>query len=286
MTRTFLAPAKINLCLHVLGKRGDGYHDLAMVMQRITLYDHLTISVVETPGVRVSCAGLELPPGQDNIAAKAARRLLELSGRTEGVDIDIRKEIPVAAGLGGGSSDAATVLMGLNEMLKLGLSKQRLMREGVVLGADVPFFILEKEAWATGIGDVLEPLEGLPSVWYVLVNPGLAVSTAWVYGNLRLTSPRDDLKIPRFSRTVEDLVCLLHNDLEQVTVARFPVIADIKRRLVTAGASGALMSGSGSTVFGVFAYRATAEAAAEEFRAESGWRVFIAQPVSDYSCRS
>jgi 4-diphosphocytidyl-2-C-methyl-D-erythritol kinase len=284
MTRTFLAPAKINLCLHVLGKRADGYHDLAMLMQRITLYDHLTIRLVPTSGVRVQCAGLELPPGQDNIAARAARRLLELSGRSDGVEIDIRKEIPVAAGLGGGSSNAATVLMGLNEMLDLGLSKKQLMTEGVVLGADVPFFIFEETAWATGIGDVLEKSGGLPSVWYVLVNPGLAVSTAWVYGNLRLTSPRDDLKIPRFSRTVEDLVSHLHNDLEQVTVGRFPPIGEIKKRLVKLGAHGALMSGSGSTVFGVFADREAASAAADSLRAESDWRVFTVQPVSDCDC--
>jgi 4-diphosphocytidyl-2-C-methyl-D-erythritol kinase len=284
MTRTFLAPAKINLCLHVLGKRADGYHDLAMLMQRITLYDHLTIRLVPTPGVRVQCAGLELPPGQDNIAARAARRLLELSGRSDGVEIDIRKEIPVAAGLGGGSSNAATVLMGLNEMLDLGLSKKHLMTEGVVLGADVPFFIFEETAWATGIGDVLEKSGGLPAVWYVLVNPGLAVSTAWVYGNLRLTSPRDDLKIPRFSRTVEDLVSHLHNDLEQVTVGRFPLIGEIKKRLVKLGAHGALMSGSGSTVFGIFTDKGAASVAADSLRAESDWRVFLAQPLSDCDC--
>jgi 4-diphosphocytidyl-2-C-methyl-D-erythritol kinase len=284
MLRTFMAPAKINLCLHVLGKRPDGYHDLAMLMQRITLFDRIDIRLNAGPDIRVACAGGELPAGQENIAGRAARRLLALAGRQDGVDIEIDKRIPVAAGLGGGSSDAATVLMGLNEMLGLGLSKEQLMTEGVALGADVPFFIFEQAAWATGIGDVLREIGDMPKVWYVLVNPGLAVSTAWVYGNLRLTSRRDDLKIPRFSRTVEDLVSHLHNDLEQVTLTHYPVIGEIKKRLMTLGAQGALMSGSGPTVFGVFADQAAAEAAGAALADEPGWRVFVVQPVDGCSC--
>jgi 4-diphosphocytidyl-2-C-methyl-D-erythritol kinase len=281
MTRDFLAPAKINLCLHVLRKREDGYHDLAMLMQRISLFDQITIRLVSEQGVRVHCEGLELPSGKDNIAATAARKLLELSGQGEGVEIDIRKKIPVAAGLGGGSSDAATVLIGLNQMLGLGLSREQLMGEGVQLGADVPFFIFDQTAWATGIGEVLTGIDDLPPVWYVLVNPGLAVSTAWVYGNLRLTSPRDDLKIPRFSRTVGELVSHLHNDLEQVTVAHFPLIEEIKKGLLALGAKGALMSGSGPTVFGVFADKLSAEAAGTKLRNDSGWWVEVAQPIVD-----
>jgi 4-diphosphocytidyl-2-C-methyl-D-erythritol kinase len=284
MFRTFRAPAKINLCLHVLGKRPDGYHDLAMLMQRITLFDQVAIRLNQKPGIRVNCSGVKLPAGQENIAGKAARRLLALSGRQDGVDIEIEKRIPVAAGLGGGSSDAATVLMGLNEMLGLGLSKQQLMIEGVALGADVPFFIFEQAAWATGIGDVLQKIDDLPRSWYVLVNPGVAVSTAWVYGNLRLTSPRDGLKIPRFSRTVGDLAAHLHNDLEQVTLAHHPVIGEIKERLMTLGARGALMSGSGPTVFGVFADRSTAEAAGDALRGEPGWRVYVVQPADGCGC--
>jgi 4-diphosphocytidyl-2-C-methyl-D-erythritol kinase len=284
MLRTFMAPAKINLCLHVLGKRPDGYHDLAMLMQRITLFDRIDIRLNVGPDIRVTCAGVELPPGQENIAARAARRLIALSGRQDGVEIGIEKRIPVAAGLGGGSSDAATVLMGLNEMLELGLSKEQLMAEGVALGADVPFFIFEQVAWATGIGDVLREIGDLPKVWYVLVNPGLAVSTAWVYGNLRLTSRRDDLKIPRFSRTVEDLVTHLHNDLEQVTLAHYPVIGEIKKRLMALGAQGALMSGSGPTVFGVFDDQAAAEAAGAALGGEPDWRIYVVQPFEGRDC--
>lgn len=278
MIKTYLAPAKINLCLHVLGKRADGYHDLAMLMQRISLYDRITLRLTDDPGVKVRCAGVRLDPGQDNIAALAAQRLLAFAGSSAGVDIEIDKQIPIAAGLGGGSSDAATVLMALNEMLDLNLSSQVLQEQGVKLGADVPFFIYGHPAWATGIGDVLQRVDELPPIWYVLVNPGIAVSTAWVYGNLRLTSRQDDHKIPRFSSTVDSVAAVLHNDLEEVTVGRHLEIGEVKRRLTALGAEGALMSGSGSTVFGIFAGKAEAEAAAEQLR-QPGWRVFVAHPV-------
>jgi 4-diphosphocytidyl-2-C-methyl-D-erythritol kinase len=279
MIRQYLAPAKINLYLQVLGKRLDGYHELGMIMQRVSLYDRIELALVETPGVRVFCEGVVLPPGGENIAALAARRLLDLSGGKCGVEISIDKRIPVAAGLGGGSSDAAAVLGALNEMLGLGISRKMLMAEGSRLGADVPFFLFEGAAWATGIGDVLEKVEGLPSVWYVLVNPGIAVSTAWVYQNLGLTSGGGAAKLPRFSGTAKGLSSLLRNDLEKVTVSRHPVVEEIKNRLLNNGAAGALMSGSGPTVFGVFAEEGTARRAAEAFSTEGGWKVFVVQPV-------
>ena len=279
MIKTYLAPAKINLCLHVLGKRSDGYHDLAMLMQRVSLYDRITLRLSTDSGVRVHCAGVSLNPEQENIAARAARGLLDSADLHSGVDIQIDKQIPVAAGLGGGSSDAATVLMGLNEMLDLQLSSQALQEQGVKLGADVPFFIFGHAAWATGIGDVLQRIEDLPPVWYVLVNPGIAVSTAWAYENLRLTSRRDDLKIPRFSRVLDNVTAVLYNDLEEVTVIHYPQIDQIKRRLMILGAAGALMSGSGSTVLGVFTKESEAIAAAERLQQESSWRVYVARPV-------
>lgn len=278
-TRTFLAPAKINLCLHVLGRRPDGYHELAMIMQRLSLYDRIEMTLSSEPGVRVACSGVDLPPGGENIAGRAARRLLERAGDGRGVDITIDKNIPVAAGLGGGSSDAAAVLTGLNEMLGLGLDRGALMAEGVRLGADVPFFIYGRTAWATGIGEVLEPFEVPPSVWYVLVNPGVAVSTAWVYGNLELTPQKGMAKMPRFPSTRGELVRLLHNDLERVTVARYPLLAQIKERLLSLGAEGSLMSGSGPTVFGVFSREENARRAAAAFSGESGWRAFVVQPI-------
>lgn len=279
MNKTFLAPAKINLCLHVLGKRPDGYHELAMLMQRVSLYDTVTIALVAERGVRVVCKGVELPPGGENIAARAARRMLELSGADCGVEISIDKAIPVAAGLGGGSSDAAAVLMGLDEMLSTALGKERLMAEGGKLGADVPFFIFKEPAWATGIGDCLETAPSLAPLWYVLVNPGVAVSTAWVYQNLGLTSPGTVARMPGFLETTGGVVRLLHNDLEGVTIPRYPVIASLKKRLLGLGAAGALMSGSGPTVFGVFEGVEAARAAGEELATVPGWRSFLVQPV-------
>jgi 4-diphosphocytidyl-2-C-methyl-D-erythritol kinase len=277
--KTVYAPAKINLCLHVLGRRPDGYHEVAMLMQRIGLYDRLRITLDQRAGVRVRCEGLDLSAGEENIASRAARRMLALAGSRGGVTIELDKQIPVAAGLGGGSSDAATVIMALNEMLDLDLGRERLMVEGGRLGADVPFFIFRDPAWATGIGDVLEKVEGLPPVWYVLVNPGVAVSTAWVYQNLGLTSEGGAARLPRFSGTAESLVSLLHNDLERVTISRCPVVEEIKTRLLDNGAAGALMSGSGPTVFGVFAEEALARRAAEAVSVEEAWKVFVVQPV-------
>lgn len=279
MNKTFLAPAKINLCLHVLGKRPDGYHELAMLMQRVSLYDTVRIALVAERGVRVVCKGVELPPGGENIAARAARRMLELSGADCGVEISIDKAIPVAAGLGGGSSDAATVLMGLDEMLSTALGKERLMAEGGELGADVPFFIFKEAAWATGIGDCLETVPSLAPLWYVLVNPGVAVSTAWVYQNLGLTSPGTVARMPGFLETTAGVVRLLHNDLEGVTIPRYPVIASLKKRLLGLGASGALMSGSGPTVFGLFEGAEVARAACDELATVPGWRAFLVRPV-------
>jgi 4-diphosphocytidyl-2-C-methyl-D-erythritol kinase len=276
---TFLAPAKINICLHVLRRRSDGYHDLAMLMQRVSLYDKINMTFTDGADIRVHCGGVKLPDGQQNIAQRAAQALFDRVGIHRGLEIVIEKNIPVAAGLGGGSSDAATVLMGLNEMLGLGLAPGQLMETGVKLGADVPFFIFKHPAWATGIGDQLEEVHGLPPVWYVLVNPGLEVSTAWVYKNLRLTSPRDNLRIPRFSGEVEEVINLLHNDLETVTVERFPLIGQVKQELIELGANGALMSGSGSTVFGVFGDGDAARVAAEKMSSRDGWRAFAVKPI-------
>lgn len=267
------APAKVNFRLDVVARRPDGYHDLRMIMQRIDLCDDITLTLSDNPGVRVSCGREGVPDGPGNIAWRAADALVKLSGRQVGIDIVITKQIPVAAGLGGGSSDAATVLMGVNDLLGLGLSPQRLMEIGVTLGADVPFFIFRRPALAEGIGDRLTPLDGISPVWLVLVNPNVHVSTAWVYKNLQLTTPDVATTIPLFYGSASDVCAVLGNDLETVTIQRFPVIAQIKERLLAAGACGALMSGSGPTVFGVFAEERTARQAAEAIGQEQDWFV-------------
>jgi 4-diphosphocytidyl-2-C-methyl-D-erythritol kinase len=280
MQRTVLAPAKVNLILDVVGKRPDGYHDVAMLMVRLSLHDRVRVALTSGSDIAVTCPGLELAAGEQNIAARAARLFLEHTGSRTGVTIAIDKQIPAAAGLGGGSSDAAAVLLALNDLLGTGLSRGELQSLGVRLGADVPFFACgEMAAWATGIGEILEPWRGLPPCHLVLVNPRFAVSTAWVYQNLGLTRYRHMSRIPRFPERIEALAGLLRNDLEEVTSARHPEITDIKRRLVKAGALGALMSGSGPTVFGVFAGQAKAEAAAMQLALGSGWWTAVVSPV-------
>ena len=221
------APAKVNYRLDVVGRRPNGYHDLRMIMQRVNLCDEVTLRLVAQPGIRVTCGQHGVPEGEGNIAWKAARALLELSGADQGVEIEIVKQIPVAAGLGGGSSDCAAVLLGLNELLRLGLSLERLMEIGVTLGADVPFFVFGQTALAEGIGELLTPLAKVPTAWVVLVNPNLPVSTAWVYQNLQLTQ-RDQLaKLPNSFENVAELCDILGNDLESVTIPAFPVIDEI-----------------------------------------------------------
>ncbi len=263
----------------MLGKRADGYHELAMLMQRVSLYDRIAVELTAKPGARVRCDGVALAPGEENIAGRAAAMMLEQAGCGGGVDLVIEKNIPVAAGLGGGSSDAATVLLALNEMLGVGCSVDRLMELGVRLGADVPFFVFEEAAWATGIGERLKKVSGLPQVWYVLVNPGFSVSTAQVYRKLGLTSSGDVARLPRFPGTIRELVGQLHNDLEKVTLADFSVVREIKEMLIGLGAAGALMSGSGPTVFGVFATEAAARIAEAKLLKVPGWNVFAVQPV-------
>ena len=280
LEKTFKAPAKINLCLHVLGRLESGYHELAMAMQRVDLYDDIQIKLGGLPGIRVVCPGMPLTAGEENIAARAARLFLEETQIDVGIDIEINKQIPVAAGLGGGSSDAATVLLGLSELLGVDLGSDRLLKMGSRLGADVPFFVFQQSAWATGIGTRLEPLSALPEVAYLLVNPGIAVSTAGVYRSLQLTKGGKLANLPRFSVVSRDDLCAaLHNDLESVTLEQFPLIAKIKQQLLDQGALGALMSGSGATVFGVYPDFAAARQAGEILVTESHWLVCPVCPV-------
>lgn len=276
---TLKAPAKVNYLLDVIRRRPDGYHDLRMVMQRVNLCDEITIHLTESPELSVGCGKDGVPDGPGNIAWKAARTVLDLAGSGRGATISIAKNIPVAAGLGGGSSDAATVLMGMNHLLELGLTDQELMRIGVKLGADVPFFIFKKTALAEGIGEQLRAMPPMPQLWVLLVNPGVHVSTAWVYQNLRLTSRSGLAKLPELFRTAEDVCSLLSNDLESVTIPAFPVIDDIKRALVARGALGAMMSGSGPTVFGLFRDRENAEMARAGVVEGTDWFSAVAETL-------
>lgn len=270
-TLTLTAPAKINYLLDVIAKRPDGYHDLRMIMQRVNLCDQISLTLTDTPDIVVTCTSPGAPDGPDNIAWKAAKIMLDLAKNSRGVTITIEKNIPTAAGLGGGSSDAASVLMGLNKMLELNIPEQKLMDIGCTLGADVPFFIFKKAALAEGIGEKLTELPDMPKCWILLVNPGIHVSTAWVYRSLQLTSVGELNKLPKFFGSIEQLLSILSNDLESATIPAFPVIAEIKRRLINLGAAGSMMSGSGPTVFGIFKTFDSAEAARRHITKNTNW---------------
>jgi 4-diphosphocytidyl-2-C-methyl-D-erythritol kinase len=276
---TLKAPAKINYLLDVISRRPDGYHDLRMIMQRVDLCDEITLSLVKTAGISVSCGKNGVPDGPGNIAWKAAHAMLEAAESFQGISISITKNIPVAAGLGGGSSDAATVLMGMNELLHLGLSDQRLMEIGVTLGADVPFFIFKKTALAEGIGEALSVMPEMPQAWVLLVNPGVHVSTAWVYKNLQLTNRGELNKLPVSYSDIESVCSIFSNDLETVTIPAFPVIATIRDAMLQHGARGAMMSGSGPTVFGLFADKDTAESARKALTAGTDWFAAVASTL-------
>jgi 4-diphosphocytidyl-2-C-methyl-D-erythritol kinase len=280
MMKTVFAPAKINLCLHVTGRREDGYHDLATLMQRFDIQDRLEITVSSGAEITACCPQLNLPPGVENIAVRAARLFLSYIKEECSVAVRIDKKIPAAAGMGGGSSNAASVLLALNDMLGVNLSQSELISIGVKIGADVPFFLYDQSAaWATGVGERLQPWPGLPPTAFVLVNPGIEVSTAWVFKTFGLTCSQPIAKIPRFPVRTSGLVRLLHNDLEIVTCQRHPVITAIKERLLAGGAAGALMSGSGPTVFGVFDDQDQAGKIAKVLSTETDWWVQVVNPL-------
>jgi len=265
-----LSPAKINLLLRVLGKRDDGYHDLYSVMQPISLYDDISIEAEDGESICVECASGDVPADRTNLAFRAAELFFERTGLKKRLRITIEKMIPVGAGLGGGSSNAATVLMALNTLLKGGLTEAELMEMGASLGSDVPFFMLKGPALATGRGEVLERIS-LPGCHYILINPGFQVSTAWVYGNLDLTKNLENNNLT-YSRQAFDgcsrIKDMLHNDLEPVTEARHHEISALKGLLMENGALGSLMSGSGPTVFGIFDGGDRAEKACENIKAQ------------------
>jgi 4-diphosphocytidyl-2-C-methyl-D-erythritol kinase len=251
------APAKVNLRLRVLGKRADGYHELDSVMQKVTLADTVTLHHLEEPVIQLSCPDSDLHEDDSNLVWKAAEAFLDVSGLSGkcGVSIILEKKIPIAAGLGGGSSDAGAVLTGLVRLFKSDIPKTTLLGLAKSLGADVPFFVVPDSAVrATGIGEKMEKYKKLEDCSILLVNPGFSVSTAWVYENFTLTRTAKDSNLsdsPK-NESLSKLYCPLYNDLETVTIKRYPEIQTIKNLMIDNGASAALMSGSGPTVFGIF----------------------------------
>ena len=273
------SPAKVNLFLRVLRKRTDGYHDILSLMQKISLCDEMRFAL-RGEGISVRCPGSSLPEDRDNIVYRAAEEILaHVSGHTA-VDITIHKKIPVAAGLGGGSSNAATTLVTLNEMMGTPCSTQELMSMGARLGADVPFFVFGGTALASGRGDRLKPVEGIPRLWFVLVNPGFEVSTRDIYERLRLGLTKEPIKyrMPRFV-TMSHIAQGLYNDLEKVSLRLYPILSEIKELLMAHGAVGSLMSGSGPTVFGIFRNENDAKKAERRLQETRVGSVFVAYSI-------
>ncbi len=251
------ARAKINLGLDVVRKREDGYHEVRMIMQMINLYDKITMRRITESEIRVTTNLPYLPVNEDNLVYRAAKLLMDEFQVTEGVEIELQKYIPVAAGMAGGSSDAAAVMVGINRIFHLGLTKKQLMERGVKIGADVPFCIMRGTALAEGIGEVLTPLPAMPHCSLVIAKPKIHVSTKFVYGNLKANElkehPDIDGQVQALREgSLEQLVAKMGNVLETVTIPAYPVIDEIKKTMLKNDAMGAMMSGSGPTVFGVF----------------------------------
>jgi len=277
------APAKVNTILKVVGRRPNGYHDLAMVMEKLSLHDEIVLELIDH-GIELRLEG-ESDSGMNaegNLAWKAAQAFREAADVTKGVRIILKKNIPVAAGLGGGSSDAATTLVGLNDLWEIDWPEEQLAKLGSRLGADVPFFCYEGPALVEGIGDRIVPISKLPKLYILLINPGFAVSTPWVYRQWDILQEKGltvgvgDVRLPRLFETFQDVTANLTNDLEAVTIPAYPELKEIKNFLIGAGAQGALMAGSGPTVFGLFEDKAVRDDAFSHVTKRS-WKVYATE---------
>ena len=251
------AYAKINLGLDVVRKREDGYHEVRMIMQTVNLYDRIDMDRTEDGVIKTETNLPFVPDGEGNLAWRAAKLLLDEAGIKDGVTIRIRKYIPVAAGMAGGSTDAAAVLVGVNRMFDLGFTKKELMERGVKLGADVPYCVMRGTALAEGIGEKLTSLPGVPMCYVLIGKPGINVSTKFVYGNLHLDEVTEHPDIDGMVEAIRNhdlygITDRMGNVLESVTCPAYPVIDEIKAQMMKNGAVNAMMSGSGPTVFGIF----------------------------------
>lgn len=251
------ALAKINLALDVLGKREDGYHEVRMVMQTLNIFDKLNVRVTREPGIRIVTNLSYLPVNENNLVYKAARMMMEEFEILEGLSIDLYKYIPVAAGMAGGSSDAAAVIFAMNKLFRLGLTLDKMMDRGVKIGADVPYCLMRGTALAEGIGERLTRLPACPPCFVLVAKPPVNVSTKFVYGNLKADELMYHPDVDGFIEAMAagdfyGMADLMGNVLETVTVPAYPVIDQLKQFMLEHGAIGAMMSGSGPTVFGLY----------------------------------
>jgi 4-diphosphocytidyl-2-C-methyl-D-erythritol kinase len=262
----FLAPAKLNIRLKVTGRRADGYHELVSIMVPVGLFDHIELELIRLRRITLFCHGFSVPNYKENLAYRAASAFFSKAGTPPGISIKLTKNIPVSAGLGGGSSDAAFILKGLNEMWSNPLTPQELADLAVFLGADVPFFLLNRPCIARGIGEILEPIEKWPKFY---VNLKLELTKG------EYTYILDWLKRGRF-----EISRILENDLETVTGFHFPIIARIKKLLLDEGAEGALMSGSGPSVFGIFKSKDRALIAKKNLLSKDLGEIFVVEGLT------
>lgn len=264
----YKARAKVNLGLDVCRRLENGYHEVKMILQTVDIYDEISFRMTQDPAILLSVNSRDhLGDAQDNLVVRAAKLMKERYGIQQGLEIKLRKNIPVAAGMAGGSADAAATMIAMDEMFGLGLGREQLMADAVSLGADIPFCILGGTALAEGIGEELTPLPAPPQASILVVRPPVIVPTKWVYENLHA----DTLKAhPDIDGMVEALRAgdlkgitdRMANVMEIVTIKEHPVITDIKKMMLGNGAMNAIMSGSGPSIFGVFQQETAARAAA------------------------
>ena len=286
MKLKFKTPAKINLGLHIHGKREDGFHELETIFQMVCLYDDVELELLPS-GINIECDTPGVPIDHTNLAFKAAL-LLQKSCHVQGkgVSIRLKKKIPFGAGLGGGSGNAAGVLMGLNRLWDLNIQREKLMILAAELGSDVPFFLKSPCALGMGRGEQLKTLKPCSKFQVLLVFPGFPIATSWVYQNLRLklTKRPNNISILRKNLSLSDIKSLglnLYNDLEPVVIQRFPEVQIVKDELWALGALGVLLSGSGSTVFGIFDDPEKARAAYEGLNGD--WERVISETIQSFA---
>lgn len=290
------APGKVNLILRVLDRRPDSYHNLWSVMQAFDLSDTVIAETAGGEGIRMACEGADLPTDSTNLAYRAAERTLARLGLRRGIRLVVRKRLPVAAGVGGGSSDAAATIRALATLLETGWSRAEMAAVGEEVGSDVPFFFYGPTALVEGRGEHVSPLHLEGDRWLLLVNPGIAIPTAWAYGKLAAARANRTMapdRLPRFEPSPvtgdppvmkwEELLPLIENDFAPVMEAEYPVLREIRLLLGARGAEAAMLSGSGATVFGLFANERSVRAAAEGLDRRPGWRAWVTrtqgQPV-------
>lgn len=267
---TLKAYAKINLGLDVTGKLPNGYHEVKMIMQSVGIYDELTLTKTDS-GITIATDESELPTNEDNLIYRAAKLMFDTYSITGGVHIQLSKNIPIAAGMAGGSTDAAATMKGINRLYQLNIPTQELMRISVSIGADVPYCILGGTALAEGIGEILTPLAPAPSCHLLVAKPDINVSTKYVYEHLdaseTLSHPDINGIVDAINMgSLQGIIERLGNVLETVTVEAYPIISDLKKQMLELGAAGSLMSGSGPTVFGIYTDEKSVQNAYEQIR--------------------